>query len=270
MTYKTLALSLFVFLTIQHIQSQEITVEKIWKKYEFSGAGVSGFKSMKDGFHYTKLTKAEGKQSITKHEMTKSADQSEVLISSDKLVFKKAPIVVDDYFFNDDETKVLLTTQTIGIYRYSFSAVYYLYDLKTSSIQPLDEEHQPQTLAEYSPDGLKVSFIYKNNLFVKDLNSGKVTKLTTDGKRNKIINGTTDWVYEEEFAITKAYGWSPDSKYIGFLKFNEKMSRNLILPITPNCILIYTRLNIQKQEKKTVKLQLILLPLKTVKLSILT
>ena len=222
MTYKTLALSLFVFLTIQYSQSQEITVEKIWKKYEFSGAGVSGFKSMKDGFHYTKLAKAEGKQSITKHEVTKSAEQSEVLISSDKLVFKNAPIVVDDYFFNDDETKVLLTTQTIGIYRYSFSAVYYLYDLKTSTIQPLDEEHQPQTLAEYSPDGLKVSFIYKNNLFVKDLNSGKVTKLTTDGKRNKIINGTTDWVYEEEFAITKAYGWSPDSKYIGFLKFNEK------------------------------------------------
>jgi dipeptidyl-peptidase-4 len=222
MTYKTLALSLFVFLTIQHSNSQEITVEKIWKKYEFSGAGVSGFKSMKDGIHYTKLTKSEGKQLITKHEMTKSADQSEVLVSSEKLVFNNAPVVVDDYFFNDDESKVLLTTQTIGIYRRSFSAVYYLYDLKTSSIQPLDEEHQPQTLAEYSPDGLKVSFIYKNNLFVKDLNSGKVTKLTTDGKRNKIINGTTDWVYEEEFAITKAYGWSPDSKYIGFLKFDEK------------------------------------------------
>jgi dipeptidyl-peptidase-4 len=101
-------------------------------------------------------------------------------------------------------------------------AVYYLYDLKTSSIQPLDEEHQPQTLAEYSPNGLKVSYIYKNNLFVKDLKTGKVTKLTSDGKRNKIINGTTDWVYEEEFAITKAYGWSPDSKYIGFLRFDEK------------------------------------------------
>ncbi len=222
MTYKILTLSLFVFLTIHYSQSQEITVEKIWKKYEFSGAGVSGFKSMKDGLHYTKLTKSEGKQSVTKHEMTKSADQLEVLISSEKLVFKSAPIVVDDYFFNDDETKVLLTTQTVGIYRHSFSAIYYLYDLKTSAIQPLDEEHQPQTLAEYSPDGLKVSYIYKNNLFVKDIKTGKVTKLTTDGKRNKIINGTTDWVYEEEFAITKGYGWSPDSKYIGFLKFDEK------------------------------------------------
>ncbi|MEY3236627.1 MAG: hypothetical protein RI883_728 [Bacteroidota bacterium] len=222
MTYKTLVLTLFIFLTIQYSKSQEITVEKIWKKYEFSGAGVSGFKSMKDGTHYTKLTKTEGKQSITKHEITASADQSEVIVSSEKLNYNNTPIVVDDYFFNDDESKVLLTTQTIGIYRHSFSAVYYLYDLKTSSIQLLDEEHQPQTLAEYSPNGLKVSYIYKNNLFVKDLKTGKVTKLTSDGKRNKIINGTTDWVYEEEFAITKAYGWSPDSKYIGFLRFDEK------------------------------------------------
>ncbi len=222
MTYKTLALSLIIFLTTQYSNSQEITVEKIWKQYEFSGSGVAGFKSMKDGFHYTKLTKIEGKQLITKHEITASSDQSEVLISTEKLVYKNTPIVVDDYFFNDDESKVLLTTQTIGIYRHSYSAVYYLYDIKSSTIQSLDEEHQPQTLAEYSPDGLKVSYIYKNNLFVKDLNSGKVTKLTIDGKRNKIINGTTDWVYEEEFAITKAYGWSPDSKYIGFLRFDEK------------------------------------------------
>ncbi len=222
MTYKTLVLSLFIFLTIQHSNSQEITVEKIWKKYEFSGAGVSGFKSMKDGIHYTKLTKADGKQLITKHSINASEEKNDVLIASEKFVYSNSALEIDDYYFNDDESKVLLTTQTIGIYRHSFSAVYYLYDLKTSSIQPLDEEHQPQTLAEYSPDGLKVSYIYKNNLFVKDIKTGKVTKLTTDGKRNKIINGTTDWVYEEEFAITKAYGWSPDSKYIGFLKFDEK------------------------------------------------
>ena len=222
MTYKTLVLSLFIFLTIQHSNSQVITVEKIWKKYEFSGAGVSGFKSMKDGIHYTKLTKADGKQLITKHSINASEEKNDVLIASEKFVFSNSALEIDDYYFNDDESKVLLTTQTIGIYRHSFSAVYYLYDLKTSSIQPLDEEHQPQTLAEYSPDGLKVSYIYKNNLFVKDIKTGKVTKLTTDGKRNKIINGTTDWVYEEEFAITKAYGWSPDSKYIGFLKFDEK------------------------------------------------
>jgi dipeptidyl-peptidase-4 len=86
----------------------------------------------------------------------------------------------------------------------------------------LDEANQPQTLAEYSPDGKSISYIHGNDLFVKNLESGKVAKLTKDGKRNKIINGTTDWVYEEEFSITKAYGWSPDSKMIAFLRFDEK------------------------------------------------
>jgi dipeptidyl-peptidase-4 len=113
-------------------------------------------------------------------------------------------------------------TNVESIYRRSFQAVYYLYDLATQKLTPLDSEHTPQTLAEYSPDGTKVSFIHGNDLFVKTIANGKVEKLTQDGKRNKIINGTTDWVYEEEFSITKAYGWSPDSKYIAYLRFDEK------------------------------------------------
>ena len=108
------------------------------------------------------------------------------------------------------------------IYRRSFAANYFLFDLATKKLYPLDENHQPQTLAEYSPDGKMVSYIHGNDLFVKNVSSGEIKKLTKDGKKNKIINGTTDWVYEEEFAITKAYGWSPDSKQIAFLKFNER------------------------------------------------
>ena len=113
-------------------------------------------------------------------------------------------------------------TSIVPIYRRSFTAIYYLYDLSTKQLMPLDEKHQPQSLAEYSPDGKSVSFIYGNDIFVKQVANGKVVKLTEDGKRNKIINGTTDWVYEEEFSITKGYDWSPDSKWIAFLRFNEK------------------------------------------------
>jgi len=213
---------LFFLLILSGSIHAQLTVEKIWKNYEFYGAGVEGFRSMKDGVHYTKLSETDGKQLITKHSITDLADKFDVLVSGEKLTYRGTTISVDDYFFNEDESKILITTNTSAIYRRSFSAVYYLYDIKTGVMQALDETRQPQTLAEYSPDGSKVSFIYKNDLYVKDLKSGKVTVLTTDGKRNKIINGTTDWVYEEEFAITKAYGWSPDSKYIGFLKFNEK------------------------------------------------
>jgi dipeptidyl-peptidase-4 len=202
--------------------AQALSVEKIWKNYEFRGEGIEGFRSMQDGLHFTRLNDKNGEQSISKHEITNSNGAGIVLISAEKLAYQGDKITIDDYFFNEDETKVLLTTQTTSIYRRSYTAVHFLFDLKTGTLKALDETHQPQTLAEYSPDGKMVSYIYKNDLYVKDIASGKVKKLTQDGKRNKVINGTTDWVYEEEFSITKAYDWSPDSKYIGFLRFNEK------------------------------------------------
>lgn len=209
--------------------AQELTVEGIWKKNEFAAARFEGFRSMKDGIHYTKLNKTDDKQSISKYPIIESSEKPQVILDSDKLFFKDKKIQVDDYFFNDDESKILVTSETTPIYRRSFTAVYYLYDINNSAIEPLDSLHQPQMHAEYSPNGQMVSYIFKNNLYVKDLKNGKVSKLTQDGKRNKIINGGTDWVYEEEFSITKAYGWSSDSKYIGFLKFDEKNVKEFTL-----------------------------------------
>ena len=149
-------------------------------------------------------------------------DKGVVVLDGSKLLVDGKKLEFDDYEFNSDETKILLLTNVESIYRRSFQAVYYLFNLETQKLTPLDSEHTPQTLAEYSPDGTKVSYIHGNDLFVKTIANGKVEKLTQDGKRNKVINGTTDWVYEEEFSITKAYGWSPDSKYIAYLRFDEK------------------------------------------------
>ena len=207
------------FLVSLQLYAQDITVEQIWKKYEFYPKGVEGFKSMKDGEHYTKMNE-EG--SIVKYKLTDPTDAGTLLVNGNSLMYKEVKIAFDDYEFNFDETKILFMTSIVPIYRRSFTAVYYLYDLTTKQLMPLDEKHQPQSLAEYSPDGKSVSFIYGNDIFVKQVASGKVVKLTEDGKRNKIINGTTDWVYEEEFSITKGYDWSPDSKWIAFLRFNEK------------------------------------------------
>ncbi len=198
--------------------SQEITVEKIWKNYEFFGASINGFESMNDGNYFSKITQTENGPSITKHLFSSYEGNGEVIISADAL----KSINLKGYSFNKEETKALLETETKSIYRRSYTAVHYLLDLKTNKLQALDKERQPQTLAQYSPDGKMVSYIYQNNLYIKDIGSGKVTEVTTDGKNNEVINGTTDWVYEEEFAITKAYGWSPDSKNIAYLKFNEK------------------------------------------------
>ena len=203
------------------IKAQNLSVEKIWKNYEFFGASVNGFRSMEDGNYFSKITNDRSGTSITKHEFSNYEGKGEVIVSPSMLKYEGAELKMDDYFFNKDESKVLITTETKSIYRRSFSAVYFLLDIKTRKLQPLDSEHQPQTLAEYSPDGKKVSYIFENNLYIKDIESGKVNQITQDGESNKIINGTTDWVYEEEFAITKAYGWSPDANHIAYLRFDE-------------------------------------------------
>ncbi len=208
-----LTLTLLITLTINTISAQDITVENIWSEYQFFGKGVDGFRSMNDGNYFSKLTKGN----VTKHKFSDYSGKGDVLIASKAL----QGIKMQDYSFNADETKALIMTDTKSIYRHSFSAVYYLLDLSTNKLQALDSTRQPQTLAMYSPDGEKVSYIYKNNLYIQNLKTREVIEVTTDGKRNEIINGTTDWVYEEEFAITQAYDWSPDSKYISYLKFNE-------------------------------------------------
>jgi dipeptidyl-peptidase-4 len=214
-----LLLILFFGSSLIVFSQEDLTVEKIWKNYEFYPASVNGFRSMNDGVHYTEIEDLNGNAIVKKSILDGS---TEVLVNSNSLIFEGKSILVDDYEFNSDETLLLLTTNTEAIYRRSFTADYYTFNLKTKSLEQLDAEHSPQMLAEYSPNGKMVSYIYKNDIFVKHLESGKIVKLTQDGKRNKVINGSTDWVYEEEFSIAKAYDWSPDSKYIAFLKFDEK------------------------------------------------
>jgi len=199
--------------------SQKISVEDIWKDYKFLSSRVKGFRSMNDGLSYSKMLP---NQSIVKYSITNPDDTGFVLVKGKYFEIDESPILIDEYEFNNDESKVLLFCNKQFIYRRSYTATHYLFDIETQKLLHLDQEHSPQTLAEYSPDGKKVSYIYKNNLYVKDLKSGKIKAITEDGKRNKIINGTTDWVYEEEFGITKAYGWSYDSQNIAFLRFNEK------------------------------------------------
>jgi dipeptidyl-peptidase-4 len=174
---------------------------------------------MNDGIHYSEIEDLNGNAIVKKSILDAT---TEVLVGANELIYEGVSILVDDYELNNDESLLLLTTNTESIYRRSFTADYFTFNLTTKELEPLDLDHSPQMLAEYSPNGKMVSYIYKNDIFVKNLESGKIVKLTQDGKRNKVINGSTDWVYEEEFSITKAYDWSPDSKYIAFLKFDEK------------------------------------------------
>jgi dipeptidyl-peptidase-4 len=225
---KLIFCSLLFFLCKFSLNSQEITIEKIWKNYEFYPKRINGFKSMNDGEHYTMATED---LSIVKFPIAKKIDKGEILMDGRLMKYNGSQIIYDDYEFNSDETKILLATDVKSIYRYSFEATYFLFDLKTKQLKPLDSINQPQTLAEYSPDGRMISFIHNNNLYIKNLETDKVTRLTDDGSKNEIINGTTDWVYEEEFSLIKGYSWSPDSKFIAFLRFDEKNVKEFSMPI---------------------------------------
>lgn len=212
-----LSFILFLALGLNACAQREITVENIWKNYAYYPSyRFESINAMQDG-----LTCSAQKEdySIVKYAIEGNGNGP----ASEETIFTppNENFTYNRYEFNSDESKILFLTDYSSIYRYSYSANYHLYDRATKKLEPLDEQHQPQTLAEYSPDGKFVSYIHENNIYVKELSSGTVSQLTDDGERNKIINGTTDWVYEEEFAYTKAYDWSSDSKYISFLKFNE-------------------------------------------------
>jgi dipeptidyl-peptidase-4 len=223
---KSLILAFFLLLTFC-IESQEpeinteLNVEKIWGQYYFYGSGVSGFRSMNDGEHFSRFAPIKKEKCIVKYSFTERDQAGDVIVNGKDLVYNGKKIVPEEYSFNQNEKKVLIMTAREKIYRRSFKANYYLYDIDANKFEPLDEARKPQTLAKYSPDGNSVSYIFENNLYVKDVNTGVVKTVTSDGEVNKVINGTTDWVYEEEFAITQAYDWSPDSRYIAYLKFNE-------------------------------------------------
>ena len=114
---------------------------------------------------------------------------------------------------------MLLLTDRQSVYRRSYTAVFYLYDREANEIKKLSEGRQ--SYATISPDNQKVAFTRENNLYYVNLDSNEETAVTTDGKFNYIINGSTDWVYEEELYLTQAFAWSPDSKRLAYYRMDE-------------------------------------------------
>ena len=198
---------------------KEITLDDIYKKGTFSANTVAGLRSMNDGVYYTTM---EGGRHIKKFSYT-TGEEVEVVFSVDDLTDNEFS-AFSNYEFSNDEKRILLTTGREQIYRHSFRADFYIFDLEAGSLTPLSGQGKQQ-LATFSPDGRLVAFVRDNNLFYTELDSGREVQVTTDGKENEIINGAPDWVYEEEFGFSKAFAWSPDSRRIAFYRFDESHVR---------------------------------------------
>jgi len=123
------------------------------------------------------------------------------------------------YSFSSDESKLLLGTESQSIYRRSVLAVYYVLDIATGELIQVDEDKIQEP--SFSADGSMIAYGKENNLYIKDLKTKATTQVTTDGKKNEVINGIADWVYEEEFAIVRMFDWSADGNYLAFIRFDE-------------------------------------------------
>ncbi|MGM0531893.1 MAG: S9 family peptidase [Bacteroidota bacterium] len=225
LTYPVLFLILILTAgeTFSQNDYKKITLDDIYKKNKFRQKSVEGLRSMNDGLHYTVL---KGGSAIVKYSY-KSGQVVDTLLDLSDYQDLSA---IDRYAFSDEEHKILIATDIQPIYRRSFIARYFIFDRRKETLEPLTEAGK-QKLATFSPDASKVGFVRNNNLFVKDLATGEVEQVTHDGKHNHIINGSTDWVYEEEFAFTQGFHWSPEGDKIAFYKFNESRVKKYNMPM---------------------------------------
>ena len=203
-----------VFITPIFSQKRDITLDDLWKNYAFYPKSMGGFNSMNDGEHYSTIEKTEDGQEIIKYRF-KNGKKVRTLFKSTDFEIPK----IGKYTFSKNEKQLLLATETKSIYRYSSKSVYYIYNIHNDKISKLSDKKV--MYATFSPQGNKVAYVLDNNLFIKNIKSGTITQVTSDGKKNHIINGASDWVYEEEFALVRSFEWAPDGEHIAYYKFDE-------------------------------------------------
>ena len=192
---------------------KQITFRQIFNGI-FTTESVRNVNWMKDGRYYTALVSTEGDLELRKYNII--TGEYELIVKSSELVNENRdhPLIIQDYQFSADETKVLIKTDVERIWRRSTRENYYVYDLKEKSLQKLTGSDKKQQYAQLSPKGGKAAFVIDNDLYWVNLETREESRITDDGEFNKIINGAADWVYEEEFGFAKAWFWSPDGSKI--------------------------------------------------------
>lgn len=197
--------------------SKNFTLDDLLKSRIFRSKGINEIRSMKNGLHYTTLS---DDYTFIEQFAYKTGDSVGKVVDIKNAGNEDIKMILD-YEFSDDETKLLIQTSYEPIYRRSFKADYYVYNINDQTFKPLSDKGKQQ-LATFSPDGKKVAFVRENNLFIVNLEKGDEIQITKDGKFNEIINGAPDWVYEEEFEYNKAFSWSADSRRLAYVKFDER------------------------------------------------
>ena len=213
----TKIITLFLLTTFSVVAQQKISVEEIYTG-AFRAKGMDALQSMKNTNQYTVLNtdRATKSQQIDLYDF---ATLKKVSTLIDTKNFKElSENGIDSYVFSNDEKQILIANNSNQIFRHSFTADYFLYDMVSQKIAGFLGQVQEPT---FSPDGTKIAYAKANDLYIYDIVSRNTTRVTNDGVKNAVINGITDWVYEEEFAFVRAFDWSTDSKKLAYIRFDE-------------------------------------------------
>lgn len=212
----------FILLTILALSyisitaQKDITLEDLWQKNAYYTKSVPGFNFMNDGRHYTRLES----NVINKYDL-KTGDKVSTILEASKIKDQGGfGGKISSYEFNHDETIIILHSDKESIYRRSSKAYSYIYDIAKASVTAIKDAKI--MYASLNLQSNKVAYVFENNLYIYDIKSQKTTQLSTDGKKNEIINGSADWVYEEEFGMSQAFSWSPDGYKVAYMKFDER------------------------------------------------
>lgn len=219
---KIVLLILFVGWIIQpaFAQKKELTFDQVVDG-TFNPEGIRDVNWMKDGQYYTTLERTDRDIQIRRYNIV--TGDYKVLVASSQLFVpgRDKPVIIQGYQFSADEKKILIKTDVEPIWRHSTREHYFVYNLETEKVKRLIDSKEKKQYAKFSPSGDKVAYVQDNDLYLVNLDTGQKKSITTDGKVNHIINGATDWVYEEEFGFAKAWYWSPDGSKIAFFRFDE-------------------------------------------------
>ena len=209
----------FILPILSSGQNTKLLLEDIWSKPTFIAKPVNSLRSLNDGLRFSNVVQSNTGQSIVLYDFA-SGNSSDTLIRPSELKAEDKSFTFSDYTLSSTESKILFSTDVEQIYRHSTKASYFVYDRQAKKLTPLSNNGK-QMYASFSPDESKVAFVRDNNLYIKDLLNNTEIEVTKDGKKNEVINGATDWVYEEEFSMDIAFAWNKTGTAIAFYKFDE-------------------------------------------------
>ncbi|MBM3433275.1 MAG: S9 family peptidase [Bacteroidetes bacterium] len=192
-----------------------VELSDLYESRVFNARGIQGFRSLEDGAHFSRQT-AQGIERFS----FATGTAVDVMVSKEDLKVNGAPLNFSSYEFAPGERYVIFETDIEPIYRHSYTANVYVWDRQGKKLTPVFGK--PIQNPVLSPDGTQLAFVFERNIYVQNLATAAVKQVTTDGADNAILNGAPDWVYEEEFGFHVALAWSPDSKSLAYLRFDER------------------------------------------------